>query len=54
MERIITKSFARLTVRGHNRGFITYEELRKSLGKRHGTQKNLEESFLYIFDNFLS
>ena len=32
MERIITKSFARLMGRGTHRGFITYEELNKSLG----------------------
>ena len=31
MERIITKSFARLMGRGTHRGFITYEELSKSL-----------------------
>ena len=35
MERIITKSFARLMGRGTHRGFITFEELNKSLGKRN-------------------
>jgi len=35
VERIITKSFARLMGRGTHRGFITYEELSKSLGKRN-------------------
>ena len=34
-ERIITKSFARLLDKGKHRGFITYEELGKSLGKRN-------------------
>ena len=31
MEKIITKSFARLMGRGTHRGFITHEELNKSL-----------------------
>ena len=51
MEKIITKSFARLMGRGLHRGFITYDELRKSLGKRRGTPQNIEEAFFYIFDN---
>ena len=51
MEKIITKSFGRLMSRGLHRGFITHEELRKSLGKRRGTQENLEQAFFYIFDN---
>jgi RNA polymerase primary sigma factor len=51
MEKIITKSFARLMGRGLHRGFITHEELRKSLGKRNSTQQNLEEAFFHIFDN---
>ena len=33
-EKLITKSFERLLDKGINRGFITYEELGKSLGKR--------------------
>jgi len=37
--------------RGSHRGFITYEELRKSLGKRSGTEQNLEQAFFHIFDN---
>ena len=41
MERIITKSFARLMGRGTHRGFITYEELSKSLGKRNLSDENL-------------
>jgi len=54
MERLITKSFKRLLDKGIHRGFITYEELGKSLGKRHFSQENLEKAFLYIFDNKIS
>lgn len=50
MEKLITKSFRRLLDKGIHRGFITYEELGKSLGKRHYNQKNIEEAFLHIFD----
>ena len=31
-------------------GFITYEELGKSLGKRNGTLENIEKAFLIIVD----
>ena len=51
MEKIITKSFARLMGRGSHRGFITYDELSKSMGKRCRTQQNLEEAFFHIFDS---
>ena len=51
MERVITKSFKRLLDKGIHRGFITYEELGKSLGKRHFSQDNVEKAFLYIFDS---
>jgi RNA polymerase primary sigma factor len=54
VERLITKSFRRLLDKGIHRGFITYEELGKSLGKRHFTQENLENGFLHIFDNKIS
>ena len=50
MEKLITKSFKRLLDKGIHRGFITYEELGKSLGKRHYNQNNIEEAFLHIFD----
>ena len=40
--------------KGIHRGFITYEELKKSLGKRHFSQENIEEAFLHIFDNKIS
>ena len=43
MEKLITKSFKRLLDKGIHRGFITYEELKKSLGKRHFSQDNVEE-----------
>ena len=54
MEKLITKSFKRLLDKGVHRGFITYEELGKSLGKRHYSQENIEKAFLYIFDNKVS
>ena len=50
MERIITKSFARLMGRGVHRGFITHEELFKSLGKRNLSQENLTQAFIHILD----
>jgi len=50
VEKLITKSFKRLLDKGIHRGFITYEELGKSLGKRHYNQKNIEKAFLHIFD----
>ena len=50
MEKLITKSFKRLLDKGVHRGFVTFEELGKSLGKRHYSQKNIEEAFLHIFD----
>ena len=50
MERIITKSFARLMGRGTHRGFITFDELNKSLGKRNLSDENLEQAFLHILD----
>merc|ERR1712124_81753 len=50
VERIITKSFARLMGRGIHRGFITYEELNKSLGKRNLSNENLDQAFLHILD----
>ena len=50
-EKIITKSFERLLDKGKNRGFITYEELSKSLGKRGNSIENTEKAFLIIADN---
>ena len=54
MERIITKSFARLMGRGVHRGFITYEELNKSLGKRNLSPTILEKAFVHILDGKVS
>ena len=51
MDKLITKSFNRLLNKGIHRGFITHEELGKSLGKRHYSQENIESAFLHIFDN---
>jgi len=36
--------------RGVHRGFITYEELNKSLGKRNLSSENLEKAFLHMLD----
>ena len=36
--------------RGVHRGFITYEELNKSLGKRNLSNDNLEQAFIHILD----
>ena len=41
-EKLITKSFERLFEKGKSRGFITYEELSKSLGKRGSSTKILK------------
>ena len=51
MERIITKSFARLMGRGTHRGFITHEELSKSLGKRNLSEENLSQALIHILDD---
>ena len=49
-EKLITKSFERLLEKGKHRGFITYEELGKSLGKRNSTNENIEKAFLILVD----
>ena len=49
-EKLITKSFERLLDKGKHRGFVTYEELGKSLGKRNGTQDNIEKALLILVD----
>ena len=48
--KIITKSFERLLEKGKHRGFITYEELGKSLGKRNSTNENIEKALLILVD----
>jgi len=53
-EKLITKSFERLLAKGLHRGFITYEELGKSLGKRSSSAENLEKAIFIIFDNKIS
>jgi RNA polymerase primary sigma factor len=53
-EKLITKSFERLLEKGKTRGFITYEELGKSLGKRGGSVENVEKAFLIIADNSIT
>jgi len=50
VEKLITKSFERLLDKGKVRGFITYEELGKSLGKRGGSVENVEKAFMIILD----
>ena len=50
-EKLITKSFERLLEKGKNRGFITYEELGKSLGKRGSSVENIENAFIIIVEN---
>ena len=49
-EKLITKSFERLLDKGNHRGFITYEELGKSLGKRNSTNENIERAFIILVD----
>ena len=53
-DKLITKSFERLLARGLHRGFITYDELGKSLGKRGKSSENLEKAIIIIFDNKIS
>jgi len=48
--KLITKSFERLLEKGLHRGFITYEELGKSLGKRNSSQENIEKALIILFD----
>ena len=40
--------------RGTHRGFITFDELNKSLGKRNLSNENLEQAFLHILDENVS
>jgi len=51
VEKLITKSFERLLDKGKVRGFITYEELGKSLGKRGSSDGNVEKAFMLIADH---
>ena len=54
VEKLITKSFERLLDKGKVRGFITYEELGKSLGKRGSSVENVEKAFMIILDESVS
>ena len=54
VEKLITKSFERLLEKGKTRGFITYDELSKSLGKRGGSNENIEKAFLIIADHAIT
>ena len=40
--------------RGVHRGFITFEELSKSLGKRNFSEKNLSQAFIHILNDKVS
>jgi RNA polymerase primary sigma factor len=53
-EKLITKSFERLLDKGKHRGFITYEELGKSLGKRNGSHENIERALIILVDEKVS
>ena len=48
-EKLITKSFERLLTKGLHRGFITYEELGKSLGKRGKSVENCDQTGIQPF-----
>ena len=48
VEKLITKSFERLLDKGKHRGFITYEELGKSLGKRNSSHENIEKALIIL------
>ena len=49
-EKLITKSFERIFEKGKHRGFVTFEELGKSLGKRNGNNENIERAFIILAD----
>ena len=53
-EKLITKSFERLLDKGIHRGFVTYDELGKSLGKRGSSPENLEKAIFILFDKKIS
>ncbi|MEL0177728.1 MAG: sigma-70 factor domain-containing protein, partial [Pelagibacteraceae bacterium] len=54
MEKLISKSFERLLEKGKARGFITYEELQKSLGKRNSNIESIDKALVHIFDQAIS
>jgi RNA polymerase primary sigma factor len=54
VEKLISKSFERLIEKGLSRGFITYEELQKSLGKRNSNVESLDRALVHIFDQAIT
>ena len=54
MEKLISKSFERLIEKGLSRGFITFEELQKSLGKRNSNVESLDRALVHIFDQAIT
>jgi len=50
VEKLISKSFERLIEKGLSRGFITYEELQKSLDKRNSNIERLDRGLRHNFD----
>jgi len=54
VEKLISKSFERLLEKGKARGFITYEELQKSLGKRNSNIESIDKALVHIFDQAIS
>ncbi len=54
VKKLITKSFERLLDKGKNRGFITFEELGKSLGKRGASPENVEKAFMIIAEESIT
>ena len=54
MEKIITKSFSRLLEKAIHRGFVTHDELAKSLGKRIGKAVSESAKIAGDLTSFLS
>jgi RNA polymerase primary sigma factor len=54
VEKLISKSFERLIEKGLSRGFITFEELQKSLGKRNSNVESLDRALVHIFDQAIT
>tara|TARA_A100001011_G_scaffold397025_1_gene496742 strand:+ start:1422 stop:3266 length:1845 start_codon:yes stop_codon:yes gene_type:complete len=54
VEKLISKSFERLVDKGLNRGFITFEELQKSLGKRNSNIESLNNALVHLFNQAIT
>ncbi|MAK12366.1 MAG: RNA polymerase sigma factor RpoD [Candidatus Pelagibacter sp.] len=50
----MSKSFERLVDKGLNRGFITFEELQKSLGKRNSNIESLNNALVHLFNQAIT